>query len=116
MPITKNDLINETAILCGITRDNVRIAIEQFFNAVKDSIKNGNSLEIRGFGTFSPKTCNPRVGRNLQTGELIPLATGKSMNFKFSSELKAKITSSVPKQVAASKQVRVHSLAKTDSL
>jgi hypothetical protein len=38
------------------------------------------------------------------------------MNFKFSSELKAKITSSVPKQVAASKQVRVHSLAKTDSL
>jgi len=41
MPITKNDLINETAILCGITRDDVRIAIEQFFNAVKDSIKNG---------------------------------------------------------------------------
>jgi len=116
MPITKNDLINETAILCGITRDDVRIAIEQFFNAVKDSIKNGKSLEIRGFGTFSPKTCNPRVGRNLQTGELIPLATGKSMNFKFSSELKAKITSSELKPAAASKRSQVRELAKIDSL
>jgi len=116
MPITKNDLINETAILCGITRDDVRIAIEQFFNAVKDSIKDGKSLEIRGFGTFSPKTCNPRVGRNLQTGELIPLATGRSMNFKFSSELKAKITSPDTKLATASKRAQVRELAKTDSL
>jgi len=116
MPITKNDLINETAVLCGITKDYVRIAIEQFFHIVKDSIKEGKSLEIRGFGTFSPKTCNPRMGRNLKTGELIPLATGKSMNFKFSSELKAKITSSALKPAIASKQVQVHELAKTDSL
>jgi len=116
MPITKSDLINETAILCGITRDSVRTAIEQFFNVVKDSIKTGKSLEIRGFGTFSPKTCNPRVGRNLQTGELIPLATGKSMNFKFSPELKAKVTSSAFKPATASKQVLVRELAKTDSL
>jgi len=116
MPITKNDLINETAILCGITRDDVRVAIEQFFNAVKDSIKDGKSLELRGFGTFSPKTCNPRVGRNLQTGELIPLATGRSMNFKFSSELKAKITSSDTNPATASKRAQVRELAKTDSL
>jgi nucleoid DNA-binding protein len=116
MPITKNDLINETAILCGITKDYVRIAIEQFFDVVKDSIKTGKSLELRGFGTFSPKTCNPRVGRNLQTGELIPLAVGKSMNFKFSSELKARITNSAFKLATASKRVQVHELAKIDSL
>ena len=116
MPITKNDLINETAILCGITREDVRIAIEQFLHAVKDSIKASKSLEIRGFGTFSPKTCNPRVGRNLQTGELIPLATGRSMNFKFSSELKAKITSSDTNPATANKRARVRELAKTDSL
>jgi nucleoid DNA-binding protein len=116
MPITKNDLINETAILCGITRDYVKTAIEQFFDVVKDSIKTGKSMELRGFGTFSPKTCNPRMGRNLQTGELIPLATGRSMNFKFSSELKAKITNSAFKPATASKRVLVRELAKTDSL
>lgn len=106
MPITKSDLINETAISCGVTRDYAKISVEQFFDVVKDFIKDGNSLEIRGFGTFSPKTCNPRQGRNLKTGELIPLASGKSMSFKFSSELKAKITGSK----VASKQVQVREL------
>jgi nucleoid DNA-binding protein len=117
MSITKNDLINETAISCGITKEYAKIAIEQFFDVVKDSIKTGNSLEIRNFGTFSPKLCNPRIGRNLQTGELIPLAARKSMSFKFSSEFKARITGSALKApIAASKQVQVREFAGTDSL
>jgi len=110
MPITKSDLINETAISCGITRDYVRHSIEQFFDVVKDTIKAGNSLEIRGFGTFSPKTCNPRLGRNLQTGELIPLAASKGVNFKFSSELKTKVTGSAAKKGVPSKQVQAREL------
>ena len=110
MPITKSDLINETAISCGVTRDYARISIEQFFDVVKDTIKAGNSLEIRGFGTFSPKTCNPRLGRNLQTGELIPLAASKGMNFKFSSELKTNVTGSAAKKEVPSKQVQAREL------
>ncbi len=116
MPITKSDLINEAAILCGISRDYAKIIIEQFFDIVKDAIKNGKSLEIRGFGTFSPKTCNPRMGRNLQTGELIPLAAGKSMNFKFSAEVKAQVAGLAPKvkkvKEAASEQAQAHEFAK----
>ena len=112
MPITKSDLINETAISCGLARDYAKVSIEQFFDVVKDFIKAGNSLEIRGFGTFSPKTCSPRQGRNLKTGELIPLAASRSMNFKYSSELKAKITGSK----VASKRVRVRELVETGSL
>ncbi|MCL2208389.1 MAG: HU family DNA-binding protein [Fibromonadales bacterium] len=115
MPITKSDLINETAISCGVTRDCARVSIEQFFDVVKDFIKSGNSLEIRGFGTFSPKTCNSRLGRNLKTGELIPLASSKSMSFKFSSELKAKVTGSVKSKKAASKQVQVRELEEIGS-
>jgi nucleoid DNA-binding protein len=111
MPITKSDLINETAISCGLTRDDAKVSIEQFFDVVKDIIKEGNSLEIRGFGTFSPKTCNPRLGRNLKTGELIPLAASKSMNFKFSSELKARITGSK----AASKLLQARELEEIGS-
>jgi len=116
MSITKSNLINETAISCGVTRECAKIAIEQFFDIVKDSIKAGNSLEIRGFGTFSPKLCNPRIGRNLKTGELIPLAIHKNMSFKFSPELKTKIANSALKVPAVSnKQVQVHELAKIDS-
>ena len=116
MPITKSDLINETAISCGMARDDARKIIEQFFHVVQDIIKEGKSIEIRGFGTFSPKTCNSRVGRNLQTGELISLAAHRSMSFKFSPELKAKITGSSLKPAAANKRAQVRELAKTDSL
>jgi len=110
MPITKSNLISETAISCGVTKDYARKSIEQFFDVVKDVIKEGKSLEIRGFGTFSPKTCNPRLGRNLKTGDLIPLAASKGMNFKFSSELRAKVTGSAVKKGVQSKQVQAHEL------
>ncbi|MCL2101051.1 MAG: HU family DNA-binding protein [Fibromonadales bacterium] len=116
MPITKNDLINETAISCGVTKDYARVAIEQFFDVVKDIVKAGDSLEIRGFGTFSPKTCSPRLGRNIKTGELMPLAACKSMSFKFSSEIKAAVTGSMPKQAAAKKRVLVRELEGIGSL
>ncbi|MDR2579446.1 MAG: HU family DNA-binding protein [Fibromonadaceae bacterium] len=118
MPITKNDLINDTAISCGAQRHVIKMVIEQFFNVVQDSAKEGRSLELRGFGTFYPKSYNPRAGRNLKTGELIPLAASKSMSLKFSAELKAKIAGSVikQKQEAASKLVLAHELAKTNSL
>jgi integration host factor subunit alpha len=114
MPITKSNLINETAISCGISRDDARVVIEQFFDVVKDAIKSGNPLEIRGFGTFSPKTCNPRMGRNLKTGELIPLAASKSLNFKFSPELKGKITG-LATEAVATEQVQARETAKTGS-
>jgi nucleoid DNA-binding protein len=115
MTITKNDLINETAIACGVTREYARVSIGQFFDVVKDLIRDGNSLELRGFGTFSPKSCSQRLARNLQTGELISLTARKSMSFKYSSELKAKITGSASshslKQAVPSEQAQVRELA-----
>ena len=118
MPVTKSDLINETAISCGIAREDAKVAIEQFFDVVKTAVKDGDSIEIRGFGTFSQKSCNPRNGRNLKTGELIPLAACKSMSFKFSQELKAKILGSQVKAIkaTANKQVHIRETAKMNSL
>ncbi|GHV14714.1 hypothetical protein AGMMS49938_11340 [Fibrobacterales bacterium] len=89
--VTKNDLINGTALICGSFRSDAKNVIEQFFSLVGESVGEGRSLELRGFGTFSMKHCGSRNGRNLQTGELIPLAPHKSVNFKFSQDLKEKI-------------------------
>jgi len=122
MPITKYDLINDTAISCGAQRETVKIVVEQFLSVVKDSLKESHSLEIRGFGTFSSKKCNPRAGRNLQTGELIPLAAYKNVSFKYSSKLRAKIAGSSPKDIkeaapaTAKEQVQAREFAETNSL
>lgn len=119
MPITKNDLINDTAISCGSQKETTRIVVEQFFDVVKDLMKEGNSLEIRGFGTFSVKSYSQRAGRNLKTGELIPLAPCKNMSFKFSPELKAKVAGSAKKIIApkvAKQPALVRELAEIHSL
>jgi len=105
MSITKNDLINDTTISCGVQRNTAKLVIEQFLNVVKDSIKDGNSLELRGFGTFSPKLYNPRSGRNIKTGELVPIAASKSLFFKFSPELKSKITGMPDTKAQAAQEV-----------
>ncbi|MDR0515448.1 MAG: HU family DNA-binding protein [Fibromonadaceae bacterium] len=109
MPVTKYSLINDTAISSGVQRESVKIVVEQFFDAIKDLVKDEHSLEIRGFGTFSPKNCNPRKARNLQTGELIPMAAYKSISFKFSSGLKDKISMY---KTTTSELIKTHELEK----
>jgi nucleoid DNA-binding protein len=115
MPITKNNLINDAAISSSADRNSAKIVVEQFFSVIKDYIKEGHSLELRGFGTFSPKKCNPRKARNLKTGELITMDESNSVTFKFASGLRNKVTK--PKKKAAAKeQAPSREIAKTRSL
>jgi nucleoid DNA-binding protein len=115
MPITKNNLINDAAISSSADRNSVTIVVEQFFIVIKDYVKEGRSLELRGFGTFSPKKCSPRKARNLKTGELITMNESNSVTFKFASGLKNKVTKP-RKKAAAKEQAPSRELAKTGSL
>jgi nucleoid DNA-binding protein len=120
MPITKSNLINDTAISSSAQRDSVKVVVEQLFSVIKDFVKEGRSLELRGFGTFSPKKCSPRKARNLRTGELIPMSESKSVTFKFSAGLKNKVTkpakATKPKKATAKEPALSRKLAKTGSL
>ncbi len=49
-------------------------AIDAVFEGVTALVKNGESVNIRGFGTIKPKVRNARKGRNPRTGEEISIA------------------------------------------
>jgi integration host factor subunit beta len=51
-------------------RDVERI-VNTVFEEVIDAIADGNRVELRGFGAFSVKKREPRVGRNPRTGEAV---------------------------------------------
>ncbi len=51
-------------------RDVERI-VNTVFEEVIDAISDGNRVELRGFGAFSVKKREPRVGRNPRTGEAV---------------------------------------------
>ncbi len=51
-------------------RDVERI-VNTIFNEITDAMANGNRVELRGFGAFSVKKRDARVGRNPRTGESV---------------------------------------------
>ena len=67
----------------------------QFFdiilNEIKGSLKRGDRVEFRGFGTWSSNIQKARVSRNPKTGENVNTPEKKTINFKMSKDLFKKI-------------------------
>lgn len=51
-------------------RDVERI-VSTVFNEIIEAMANGNRVELRGFGAFSVKKRDARVGRNPRTGDSV---------------------------------------------
>ncbi len=57
------------------------------FDEIKKSLKNGERVELRGFGMFFSKTQKARISRNPKTNEKIDTPEKKTINFKMSKDL-----------------------------
>ena len=57
-------------------------------STITDSLKNGISVVVPGFGSFSVKDRAARTGRNPQTGQTIQIAAARVPHFKAGSKLK----------------------------
>lgn len=53
-----------------IQRDVERI-VNTIFNEITNALADGNRVELRGFGAFSVKKRDARMGRNPRTGEAV---------------------------------------------
>ena len=62
-------------------RDVERI-VNTIFEEITDALANGDIVELRGFGAFSVKTRDARVGRNPRTGEAVSVDKKKVPFFK----------------------------------
>ena len=56
-------------------------------NEIKNSLKRGERVELRGFGVFSSKIQIARMSRNPRTGEKVNTPTKKTIHFKMSKEM-----------------------------
>ena len=52
-----------------------------------ESVANGNRIEVRGFGTFQPRSRATKIGYNPCTGKPMPLPASTTILFKPSREL-----------------------------
>ena len=91
--MTKADLIEEVSKLAELTRKDSEVIVETIFDSVVRSLRVGDKIEIRGFGSFRTRQRKPRIGRNPKTGDRVEVPAKKIPFFKPSKELKDLINS-----------------------
>ena len=60
-------------------------------NEIKQTLKRGDRVELRGFGIFSTNTQKARISRNPKTGEKVSTEEKKTIHFKMAKEMFKKL-------------------------
>jgi len=86
--MTKAELIEEVSRVVEMTRKDSEVIVEAIFDSIVRSLRGGDKIEIRGFGSFRTRQRQPRVGRNPKTGTRVEVPSKRIPYFKPSKELK----------------------------
>ena len=86
--MTKAELIEEVSRVVEMTRKDSEVIVEAIFDSIVRSLRTGDKIEIRGFGSFRTRQRQPRVGRNPKTGTRVEVPSKRIPYFKPSKELK----------------------------
>lgn len=86
--MNKVELVEKVAINAGLTKTQAEAAINAFVETLTDVLKDGDKINLKGFGTFEVREREARTGRNPRTGETMTIAASKVPAFKASSTLK----------------------------
>lgn len=79
--MNKSELIAHIAFNADISKASAARALDATVEAVHQSLKNGDSVSLIGFGTFSVTERAARNGRNPRTGELLKIPASKTPKF-----------------------------------
>src|SRR6266571_786056 len=102
--MTKADLIDDHLAVFASQLRQARYLVETIFDSVVHSLRAGDKIEIRGFGSFRTRQRKPRVGRNPKTGARVDVPAKKIPYFKPSKELKDIVNTSASPVPAAAVQ------------
>ncbi|MCE1690206.1 DNA-binding protein HU-alpha, partial [Enterobacter hormaechei] len=72
--MNKTELVDAIAAGADLTKTQAKAALESTLNAITESLKNGDAVQLVGFGTFKVNHRAERTGRNPQTGKEIKIA------------------------------------------
>ncbi len=92
--ITKYDLVESVYQNTKCEKRDVQAVVESLLNELKESLKGGCTIELRGFGTFEPRLRKGRVkARNPKTGEQLSVEPHYVVAFRSGQELKKAVWS-----------------------
>jgi integration host factor subunit beta len=89
--MNKSDLIAALAAKENLTDKQATEIINLIFTKFTDTLRNGDRIEIRGFGSYSVREYEAYTGRNPKTGETTAVKPKKLPFFKVGKELKGMV-------------------------
>jgi len=78
----KADLVNKIADKTGVPKVDTLVVIESFIKEIKESLKEGENVYLRGFGSFIVKTRAEKIGRNIKKNTAIVIPAHNIPAFK----------------------------------
>ncbi len=81
--MNKGEFIKAMADRASLTVKEAGVAYDAFVGAVTDALKQGDKVQLVGFGTFEVREKAAREGINPQTKEKVKIAASKAPVLKF---------------------------------
>jgi|TARA_B100001079_G_scaffold103156_1_gene88522 DNA-binding protein HU-beta len=91
--MNKADLIDAVAEDSDLTKTSAARALDSAIENITNALKGGNSVTLVGFGTFTVRQREARMGRNPRTGEAIQIKASRVPGFKAGKALKDALNS-----------------------
>ncbi len=100
--MTKSDLIEKVATQLNLPKGKAELIINCIFDSMEESLKDGQRIEIRGFGSFEIRRYKAYEGRNPRTGSPVGVNPKRLPFFKVGKELKERVNAGgAPQRVPA---------------
>ena len=93
--MTKSDIIKEVAEGTGLTKVEIEAVLDGVIHSISESLKRGERVDLRGFGSFIVKQRAARDARNPATREIVRLQERFIPVFKVSKILKELVNKSL---------------------
>lgn len=94
--MNKKDLVDELARETGLTKVEVTAVVEGFMTLVSRGLRDGQTVELRGFGTFAPVFRAPRRARDPVSGDVRPIPARWTVIFRPSPRMKNAVNLNLP--------------------
>ena len=92
MAIVKSKLLNQLKkSYPNFLKKDLEKLVSVVLNEIKQALKRGDRVELRGFGIFSTNTQKTRISRNPKTGEKVNTPEKKTIHFKMAKEVFKKL-------------------------
>ena len=80
--MNKTELAAAVAVKTGMTKKDAEAAVSAVFNGIVEALKDGDKVQVVGFGSFEVKERPERMGHNPATGAEITIPASKAPVFK----------------------------------